>query len=113
MLQQQLLDDLNQANTAEQVEQVRIKYLGRKGLITNFAKETDFSKLSAEEKKDFGQKLNELKNYATEKLQEAIERVSATAPKTSRPPFDLTVPGTNSTRGAMHPITIVRLELEA
>jgi phenylalanyl-tRNA synthetase alpha chain len=111
-MQQQLLDDLAQAKTAEQVENVRIKYLGRKGLITNFAKETDFSKLSAEEKKDFGQKLNELKNFATEKLQEAAERAAAVPTKTERL-FDLTVPAPNRTRGSMHPITLVRMELEA
>jgi len=113
MLQQQLLDDLVQATTAEQVEQVRIKYLGRKGLVTNFAKETDFSKLSADEKKNFGQKLNELKDFATEKLQEAAERAAATATPTTSRLFDLTVPGSNNTLGAMHPITMVQIELEA
>lgn len=112
MLQQQLLDDLSQATTAEQVENVRIKYLGRKGLITNFAKETDFSKLSAEEKKEFGQKLNELKNFATEKLQEAAERAGTAAPAAKRL-FDLTVPGSDRRFGAMHPITAVQMELEA
>jgi len=112
MLQQQLLDDLTSATTAEQVENVRIKYLGRKGLITNVAKETDFSKLSAEEKKDFGQKLNELKNFATEKLQEAAERAAQSHSPTTQREFDLTVPGSYSTLGAMHPISLVQLELE-
>jgi len=113
MLQQQLIDDLALATTGEQVELVRIKYLGRKGLITNFAKETDFSKLSAEEKKEFGQKLNDLKNFASEKLQEAVERVAATATPTTQRLLDLTVPGSNSTLGAMHPISMVQVELEA
>jgi len=113
MLQQQLLDDLNQATTAEQVEQVRIKYLGRKGLMTNFAKETDFAKLSAEEKKEFGQKLNDLKAFASEKLQAAVERVTKAAAPTTHRLFDMTVPGANNTLGAMHPITMVQMELEA
>jgi len=113
MLQQQLLDDLAQATTAEQVENLRIKYLGRKGLITNLAKETDFFKLSAEEKKDFGQKLNELKKLAAEKLQEAAEHAGRVAGDTANKLFDLTVPGARSTLGAMHPISLVQLELEA
>ena len=112
MLQQQLLDDLAQATTAEHVEQVRIKYFGRKGLITNFAKETDFSKLSTDEKKNFGQTLNDLKAFAAEQFQAATERVSAVVP-VSRPPFDLTVPGGDRRLGAMHPINMVQLELEA
>ena len=113
MLQQQLLDDLAQATTAEQVENVRIKYLGRKGLITNFAKNTDFSKLSAEEKKDFGQRLNELKDFAAEKLQESAERAAGGTADTVPRLFDLTVPGSHSTFGAMHPISLVQVELEA
>jgi len=115
MLQQQLLDDLALATTAEQVENVRIKYLGRKGLITNLAKETDFSKLSAEEKKNFGQKLNELKNFAAEKLQEAADHAASerAASSTASRLFDLTVPGAGSTLGAMHPISLVQMELEA
>ena len=113
MLQKQLLDDLAFATTAEQVENVRIKYLGRKGLITNLAKETDFSKLSAEEKKNFGQKLNELKNFATEKLQKSAECVSTAATPATHRLLDLTVPGSGSTFGAMHPISMVQMELEA
>jgi phenylalanyl-tRNA synthetase alpha chain len=112
MLQQQLLDDLALAATAEQVEQVRIKYLGRKGLITNFAKDTDFAKLPAEEKKNFGQKLNELKNFAAEKLQEATQR-AGTAVAAPQRLFDLTVPGSSRAFGAMHPISMVQIELEA
>ena len=113
MLQQELLDDLAQANTPELVENVRIKYLGRKGLITNLAKDTDFSKLSADEKKDFGQKLNELKAFATEKLQDAVEQVVNRTANAIQRPFDLTVPGSHRAFGAMHPITMVQLELEA
>ena len=113
MLQQQLLDDLGQATTAEEVEHVRIKYLGRKGLITNFAKETDFSKLSAEEKKGFGQKLNDLKNFATEKLQDAAKRVAAKTTQIVHRLLDLTVPGSTSPLGAMHPISMVQMELES
>ena len=113
MLKQQLLDDLAQAKNAEQVEQVRIKYLGRKGQITNLAKNTDFSKLSAEEKKNFGQQLNELKNFATEQLQEAADRTADSTAEPGKRLFDLTVPGSGGTLGAMHPISLVQMELEA
>ncbi len=114
MLREQLLGDLMQANTAEQVEQVRIKYLGRKGLITNLAKDTDFSKLSPEEKRDFGSQLNELKRFATEILQNATDRAQAKdagAAKKNRL-IDLTVPGSSGTLGALHPVTMIQMELE-
>ncbi len=112
MIRQQFLHDLDQATTAEQVEQVRVKYLGRKGLITNLAKDTDFSKLSAEEKKEFGSKLNELKNLATERLQEAAERMKNAEPVRKERLIDLTVPGSSSSLGALHPISLVQFELE-
>ncbi|MGL6196205.1 MAG: phenylalanine--tRNA ligase subunit alpha, partial [Thermoguttaceae bacterium] len=103
------------ATTSEQVEQLRLSYLGRKGVITNLAKETDFSKFSADEKKQFGQKLNDLKNFATEQLQLAAEKAkadgAATQPKKSVE-LDLTLPGTFKNLGALHPITLVQLEIE-
>jgi len=111
-MQQRFLDDLAAATTPEQVEQLRVKYLGRKGLITNLAKDTDFSKLSAEEKKEFGQKLNDLKNLATEKLQEAAELLKNALPVKQGRIIDLTVPGSHSSLGALHPISIVQMELE-
>ncbi|MDR2346959.1 MAG: phenylalanine--tRNA ligase subunit alpha [Planctomycetaceae bacterium] len=114
MTKQLLLADLETAATMESIEQIRIKYLGRKGLITNLAKETDFSKFSQEEKKSFGQKLNELKIFATEQIEKAFERVKdleSGAVKMVRL-VDLTVPGSVRSLGSMHPITMVQLELE-
>ena len=67
-LKEQFTADLAAAKTADAIEQVRIKYLGKKGSITNLAKNTDFHSLSIEEKKSFGSKLNELKNFATPTL---------------------------------------------
>ncbi len=122
MLREQLLDDLSQATTAEQVEQVRIKFLGRKGLITNLAKDTDFSKLSPEEKRDFGAKLNDLKRLATDALQEAADRAKNAAESHAGAGgarigqetrlIDLTVPGSSSTLGTLHPVTMIQMELE-
>ncbi len=114
-IREQLLSDLDQANNAELLEQVRVKYLGRKGIVTNLAKETDFGKLSAEEKKNFGQQLNELKNFTTEKIQEAVDRAKssgATAGTKKAGGLDLTLPGHSRNLGALHPISLVQLEIE-
>jgi len=112
MLKQQLLDDLQAATTAEVVEQVRIKYLGRKGLITSYAKDANFGAMTPEQKKNFGRELNELKNLATEQIQAASERAkSAGSAKTARM-IDLTVPGLSRSLGALHPVTMIQMELE-
>ncbi|MDR1052617.1 MAG: phenylalanine--tRNA ligase subunit alpha, partial [Planctomycetaceae bacterium] len=114
MTKQLLLDDLAVAATLEAVEQVRIKFLGRKGIITNLAKETDFSKFSQEEKKNFGQQLNDLKIFASEQIEKAIERVksgNASVLRGSRL-IDPAVPGSARVLGSLHPITMIQLELE-
>ncbi len=52
-----------QANTAEEVEQLRIKYLGRKGIMNDLMEE--FRTVPAEQKRELGQKLNLLKQNIT------------------------------------------------
>ncbi len=114
MIRDDLLVDLSQVKTAEQVEQVRVKYLGRKGLITNLAKDTDFSKFTLEEKKEFGQQLNQLKNFAAEIIRDSAQKAAAAtagAGKKSRL-IDLTVPGSTGSLGALHPVSMVQLEIE-
>jgi phenylalanyl-tRNA synthetase alpha chain len=114
MTKQQLLADIATATSAESIEQVRIKYLGRKGIITNLAKEADFSKFSPEEKKNFGQRLNELKIFATEQIEKAFELAKKSEVGTSKMSrlVDPAVPGSARVLGSLHPITMVQLELE-
>ena len=110
-IKEQLVQALRSATTAEQVEQIRIDFLGRKGSITLLAKNTDFSKLSAEEKKGFGQKLNELKQFATQEIA-AAESCKASAATQRSNDLDLTAPGKGRRLGALHPITLAQMELE-
>ncbi|MDR3232384.1 MAG: phenylalanine--tRNA ligase subunit alpha [Planctomycetaceae bacterium] len=115
-MKQQILADTAAAKTPEQVEQVRIKYLGRKGLVTNFAKNADFGKFSPEEKKNFGQELNALKIFAAEKIQEAAERAAAadSVQTNKHRQADLSVPATGNYKrsGSAHPIAHIQAELE-
>lgn len=63
-----------EAGTAEAVEQLRIKYLSKKGEISSLMNE--FRTVPAEQKRELGQKLNELKTIATEKLAALREALS-------------------------------------
>lgn len=98
-------------NTAE-LESMRVAYLGKKGSVTDLLK--GMKELSNEEKKAFGQKVNELKNAvgnaiakkAEELKQKEIEREIA-----SMPEFDISMPA-NLDRGSYHPITLVQRECE-
>ena len=113
-IRQELLESLARAKTAREVEEVRIRYLGRKGRITTLAKGTDFSKLSPDERRQFGQQLNELKKLAADEIAKAVETVQADqrAAGQSRRKLDLTMPGAAHRVGCLHPITLIQMELE-
>ncbi len=106
----QLSKDLAAATTDQELEEIRIRYLGRKGTITLLRKNADFSVMSPDEKKHFGQQFNELKNFAEQQIQDAIAQQQST----SRPKavIDMTLPGLNNNIGHLHPISLVQMELE-
>ncbi|MBQ1456411.1 MAG: phenylalanine--tRNA ligase subunit alpha [Thermoguttaceae bacterium] len=111
-IKERLERDLANAKSAADVEQIRVHYLGRKGCITTLAKGTDFSRFSPEEKKQFGIRLNQLKNFAAEAIQKASQQAGAAAPNKKAPALDLTAPGAGRRLGALHPITLTQMELE-
>lgn len=112
-IREQLLGDLARAGSAHEVEQVRIRYLGRKGQITTLAKNTDFRRMSPDERREFGRQLNELKQLAESRIAEAFEAVrSRTVAEPAAGKVDLTLPGTGHRVGCLHPISLVQMELE-
>lgn len=108
----QAIEAAKSAKSADALEKVRIDFLGRKGMITTLAKNVDFSKMSVEEKKSFGSRLNELKNLATESLAAANAAILESAPRRKANDLDLTAPGKDRRFGALHPITLAQMELE-
>src|SRR4051812_26726671 len=113
-LREQLLGDLAKAATAEEVAAIRTRYIGSKGTITLLGKNTDFGKMSAEQKREFGAKFNALKQFAADAVNQAAERAAAGAAGAGarKATVDLTLPGTERMVGALHPITLVQQELE-
>lgn len=92
----------------QEIEELRIKWLGKKGEITQLFEE--FRGVSPEQKKEFGQKLNALKNAATARIEEMKASLSAIMDSSSVS-FDLTKPGDLMDLGARHPISITREEI--
>jgi len=95
-------------DSKDEVEAFRIKYLGKKGLLNDFFAE--FKNVPNEQKKEFGQTINQLKTLAIEKvntLKEALEN------KTEEKSVygDLTRPGEPIPLGARHPISIVKNQI--
>jgi phenylalanyl-tRNA synthetase alpha chain len=108
-LRKQLLADLEQARTQKDIEEIRVRYIGRKGLIGRLGKETDFTNMSPDEKRKFGKSFNELMEFAQVSIDEAM---NARANERPEHLLDLTLPGKGGRVGTLHPITLVQLELE-
>lgn len=112
-LQESYSEELNQAKTEDALEHIRIKFLGRTGLISSLMHE--IKDLSIEEKKVFGPLLNEFKQKAQQEfdlhkeklkdeIQKQLERKQAN--------FDVTAYLTSEAKGTLHPYTktIERIE---
>lgn len=105
-LRQQLANET--AATKEAVEELRIKYLSKKGLIP--ALMADFRTVPAELKREIGQKINELKNEAQERIN-ALKESFESSDSDIVVDLDLTRTGTPVSCGTRHPLTLVRNEI--
>jgi phenylalanyl-tRNA synthetase alpha chain len=95
-------------NGKEELEAYRLQYLGKKGVLTDlFAM---MKEVPAEQRKEFGQLVNKLKNVAEEKVNNIREQLENQV-DANTVALDLTLPGVPQETGAMHPISIVRNEI--
>jgi len=104
-LRERLAVDLGSASSVAEVEHVRVRYLGRKGLITEQMKR--IGSLPPEEKKAFGQALNELKDFAGERIaaRMASLKEAELRQKLATESIDITLPGSRVPLGSEHPIS--------
>lgn len=96
-----------QASNAEELENLRIKYLSKKGAIT--ALMADFRNVPAEQKKEVGIKINELKNKAQEKLNELREAFGSSDSEDNS--IDITRTAYPIALGTRHPLSLVKNEI--
>lgn len=100
------IDALTAAD-ATQVEELRIKYLSKKGLVSVLM--ADFRNVPAEDKRAVGQAINELKTFATDKINGLRENLSTMADDCSD--LDLTRTSAPLAAGTRHPLSLVREEI--
>ncbi len=92
-----------QSSAKDEIEQFRLKYNGKKGIMNDFYE--SLKQIPNEQKKDFGQKINILRNAVNEKLEDLK---SATESKIIIEKEDLTRPAFPLELGSRHPISIVK-----
>jgi phenylalanyl-tRNA synthetase alpha chain len=111
-----LLADFNSQisaiENAVQLEEIRINFLGKKGLVTELF--SQLKNLDAEEKKSFGAKINQVRDEVTKKIDNAknLFEIAELNQKLSGEKIDLSAPIRKENRGLIHPLSKVMQEIE-
>ncbi|MDG2499930.1 MAG: phenylalanine--tRNA ligase subunit alpha [Flavobacteriaceae bacterium] len=99
------ISDLNKFDSKDinEIESLKIKFLGRKGIINELF--SDFKNVPSDQKKEFGQKINELKILAQKKY----DYLKSITKKSSKLILeDFSKPGFPISSGSLHPITLIK-----
>lgn len=103
-LRQRAFEELDSAQTIDEVEKVRVKYLGRKGEITGILR--SLKDLSVEERKAVGAFANQLKQELTERIEAKKASLEEKAKATKAAGIDITLPGKKYGVAHRHPLLI-------
>lgn len=92
------------ASSQDDVELLRIKYISKKGSINQLF--SDFKNVPGDQKKEVGKAINDLKNFALEKINSLRDSFESKTAETSG--ADLTRPGEPLRLGTRHPLSLVK-----
>ena len=110
-LRKEFESDLSSAKDIAQLEELRVKYLGRKaGLAVELVKL--IKDVPAEEKSNFGKEANILKSHIEKSIDDFKNTIESKLKSAKTHCFDVTLPGVTPVMGAFHPIQLVRKEIE-
>jgi phenylalanyl-tRNA synthetase alpha chain len=108
----EFLKEIEAISQSKELEALRVKYTGSKGVVTALLKE--IGKLPADERKSFGAKVNELKNFVETSIaqkREELLRIEIEQ-KLQSETIDITLPGRRLPAGSIHPISKTMEEIE-
>ena len=111
-LTRQALDDVAASTSLAALDEVRVRWLGKKGLFTEQLKA--LGALPPAERPGAGARINEAKQQLQAAIDTAGERLSAAAVEAELAAgrIDVSLPGRGEVRGAVHPVTRARLRIE-
>ena len=111
IIKNNIIKEIEQISTEKELDEIKVKYLGKNSIINDLLKE--LKNIPAEQKKQYGQNVNALKNNCekllSDKSSELIERKIEEQIKNTKP-VDLTIPF-NQAAGSLHPTTVVLAEI--
>ena len=107
-IKEQALKEIESVNDLSKLEKFRIKYLGKKGLVTSLLK--GLGRLSPEERPEIGKLANRIKHDLSNLLEDTRGKLLAKDVK-GESFLDITLPGRRPLRGHLHPINRVNREI--
>ena len=107
-VEKRAIEELAAARDSSQLENFRITYLGKKGLLTSLMK--NLGKVPPAERPEIGKMANLIKTNLTKRFESAIEQ-SGSGKDSKISSFDVTLPGREPLRGHLHPITLIIKEV--
>lgn len=112
-LYQDALAAIDKASNTQALDDLRVKYLGKKGKIT--AQLKSLGQLSAEERPAAGAKINEVKEAVAAAINGRKDNLetAALAEKLSAEKIDVTAPGRRQKKGGLHPVTMTQRRMES
>ncbi len=110
-LREQVDEELKTARTEAEFQALRIRYLGRKGLLTGLLR--NIANVQPDQRPLFGKRCNELKEFVSAKIDQHLAELAVSEKEKSlrTERIDVTLPGRAVRYGSLHPITKVRDEI--
>lgn len=111
-IKEELNSDIVKCNEIKDIQDIKVKYLGKKGLVTELT--CNMKDLSVEEKKTVGMVVNEIRNYVNNIINTKEEEIKEAVlqEKLNKEVIDITLPSKKIKRGSLHPMTRITEELE-
>lgn len=96
--------EMPSATTADELERLRTKFLGRNGSITRLARSV--GDLPLEERRQSGQAINKAKHQVEELIKDLATKLTAVSANATEHKIDVTLPGIRNQSGHLHPVTL-------
>lgn len=111
LLRDQAEAELGKAGSEEEIQAIRTRYLGRKGLLTGLLR--NIAHVAPEDRPGFGKECNELKEAISAKVDQVLDRLVSSQREQAilREQIDVTLPGRAVRQGRLHPVTQIRDEI--
>ena len=113
-IKQTFTEDIATIADRGSLAELKNKYLGKKGKLRAIQQQSNFAEMSPDERRAAGQKFNEIKVWVEQAIKKRLVQLDeARFQEASQIDFDLTAPVEPASRGNIHPVSMIQMELES